>query len=560
MKDRRFDWFDYHGVDEDRIKEDSSELSLFERVFGIVSLAFFILFCATFSFNLFLRYTMGDGLYIYGIDVVWYNQAIMIFTGSFRFTLFGMFFILTCVQKLSLTLFTRALEVSYRFFTISIWMTMYLLEMEVTEDQYYKQACVCVILLSAVYGLLAILLMLFEESYIESVMRERIRKTNKTEEIVRALKGYAYDMPINIPVDHPESSSPGGTSYTDISGLISYWILYNGHTQLKCFSQVDNPELWSLRDALRLARDVFLKAVPGGSEMGYNDLRSIFSSSMFESAKQYIDIYEDKTIKKKEFRGIVAGFYYHRLSLAKSIKSQTHFVRIVKRLACVPVSILLLITCLVIFGIDIKELFALLVSSAIVVHFTGSPIVKDLWKGLMFVLSHRFDVGDEIVVSGEEMTVARVGVISSSFILNNGGVTKMFNSELIGKSIVNMTCAPKNLLVFNFDLPSMVMGGHIEKLRCRISEYVRHRLFEFHDSFSVVSAGPDSTEINKLKTAVILKCKNSNSKSKNYMLRAEFNSYLNRCISEILASGTVESSDTGCGGFVGSRCEQTTDR
>lgn len=541
MREHGFDWFDYHGIDDDKIQENLSEKSYFDKVFDAISLVLFIIVCITFAFSLFLKQILYTGLYIYGVDIGWYNQEIMIFTGSFRFILFAMFLVVLLAHYLNFSFLGRALDVSYKLFTISIWMLIYMFNV---EKSYYRETYICAMIISVVYGVFSILLMIFEENFIGSALKDKIAKTNRTEEVIRALKRYAYDIP--VPIQNDNNNAHAHESFSiDFKTFMSYCVIFDEEIEKKCFSNVDPPEICCLKDAIRLARDVFHKAVPNGVEMGYNDVRSIFTADMFEKAKQCIDIHERKMIKKKEFRSIIAGFYYHRLSLTKSMTSQLHFVDIIKRLAYVPVSLVLLLTCLVIFGIDLKELFAVIVSSAVIVHFAGSPIVKDIWKGLMLVLSHRFDIGDEILINGEEMTVVHIGVISSSFVLNNGGVTKIFNSELSGKSIINMTYAPKNLLLFTFDLPSNMQQGQLEKLRCRISEYLRHRQFDFYDNFSIISSGPDSTNIYKLNTTVILKCKMNNSRSKNYMMRVDFTAYLNVQIEEIVTSGLIESSDGG---------------
>ncbi|ELA42831.1 uncharacterized protein VICG_00146 [Vittaforma corneae ATCC 50505] len=527
-----FDWFDYHGTDDGKIDEDSERESLFKEVFDFISLVFFIIFCISFCLNIVLTQFLHKSLNVsteltsyHLITPSWYLQA------RLDLRLFVFFMILLTFEYLQSTLFYGAFEAIYRYLTIFVWMLFYWFHLG-SEFVYSRAICLSFVITSIVYGLLSLMMMFFEENLISSTLKSKIKRTNKTEEILKTFKRFAYD--ISQQPEHERHTSAASDVFSiDFNTIVSYCIVYDEGSSMQ-HSQIKPPEIWNVKDAIRLSRDVFLKAASEENEMSIENLRSVFDdSNIFERAKSYIDISRKKSVSNKKFRDVVVSFYYNRLSLAKSIKSQILFVDIIRSLLYTIVFAFLSIIYLIIFGVDIKELFAVVVSSAIALHFLGSAAMKDILRGIMLVLSHRFDIGDDVVIAGEEMTVYNIGIISSSFILENGGIIKLFNSELCNKPIVNVTNAPENLLIFTFDLPSVISEIKLNKFKKEISEYLKQQQIDFYDNFVLSSPGSSYTDIKTLKTTLILKCRINHSRSRKFVLRADITSFLNTQIDEI---------------------------
>lgn len=535
--EEHFDWLDYHGTDEDKIDEMPRKASAFKEIFDAVSLLFFIAFCVSFCLNVVFSHVPHGSLNVYGADLVSLNRSVMVFTGSFRLILFVLFTCLLILEYLEFSFVCKMLEVIYRYLTAFVWMLFYWLRLE--SGSVYGATCLSLMVTSAAYGLLSLIMVFFEENLINSTLKAKIKRTGKTEEILRAFKRFAYDIPQSSELERRAPAASDMFSI-DFSTIVSYCVVYDENSGSAQHSQIRPPEIWNVKDAIRLARDVFLKAASEKSEMSADDLRSVFDDpNVFERAKSYIDISRKKNISSRKFRDIVVNFYYSRLSLAKSVKSQVLFVDIIRSLLYTMAFVLLFIVYLVVFGVDIKELFAVVVSSAIVLHFLGSATMKDVWKGVMLVLSHRFDIGDDVIISGEEMTVYNIGIVSSSFVLGNGGVIKLFNSELCNKPIVNVTNAPENLLIFTFDLPSTISEAKLNRFKKAVSECLKQKRFDFYDSFVLSSQGPNCTDVKTLKTALVLKCRISNSRSRMFMLRADFSSFLSMQLAELLQKDTA---------------------
>lgn len=529
-----FDWFDYNGVDDDKIVKQEKVESSFKSVFDIISLTFFILFCITFALNIFFIYVLQKTLLYGDINLTDINYSIMLFTGSFRCILFILFVFLIFLDKLEYNFFYKIFEILYRYITIFVWMFLYWAgSRNQPNDQLYTSIYLSVMFTSFVYGLSSLLIMLFEDNFISSSLRPKILRTYKTEQVLRSLKQYAYDLPHQSRSESDEYDIRNIFTI-DLTTFLAYCIIYDENSKENYISQIADPEIWSIKDGIKLARDVFVKTASNEDEMTFEELQTVITDpGQFELIKSNIDVIRKDNITNVEFRDIVLNFYYHRLSLEKSIKSQISFINIIRQLFYGIVTVLLIIVYFLIFGVSIKELFAFIVSSAVIAHFIGSAMMKDVLKGIIFMLSHRFDIGDEVIISGKDMVVHSTGIISTTFILGNGGVIKFLNSELCNTSIINITSAPESLLVFNFDLPSLISEYKLNKLKREITNYLRQHPFDYYEDFVVINPESSVTDIKAIKSTAVLKCKLKNSKPKRYMLRADFTSFITTKISQI---------------------------
>lgn len=525
------EWFDYQGTEEIEIKEIKKERSVFEKIFEFFSTVVFLVVIISFTTAFILKFVTSKNYYVYGIEIRTLNNIVLTVTVSFRMILFTLFAIRWSLEYFNFQLYASILQVISKYISIFLWMGICLIRINIEELEYLKLCCYIVMMISLTFGLLSLSMIFFQSRLIKTTMETQMKETRITESILRIFKKFTIEND-NRPVNNVDDEF-SDVYFIDFSNIISTCVTFNEGNNIKSFG-IDPPEISNLKEAIKLSRDVFHKAVPIGSEMKIEDFRCIFDSdNQFQKALPLFDLNHEKCLSSKDFRNTVIELYHRRALLSKSINSKIQFSYVIEKLLAMVCVMFLMIASFILVGINLKKLIALVVSSAIVVNFTGSEVVKDMWRSIVFVINHQFDIGDDVIIDNGEMTVFDIGILSTSFVLSNGGKIKISNSNLWGKIITNMTKAPEKLLLFTFELKSDISPDEINFLKREISGYLIRKNFDLLDTFALDTSVPNYTSIDLLKTAVIIKCKSYNSKSKRFLIRADFSAFLKKVVEKI---------------------------
>lgn len=297
------------------------------------------------------------------------------------------------------------------------------------------------------------------------------------------------------------------------------------------------PIITNAKDAMILARDVFIRASTNGTYLTYDDFNNIFQNKQHaDNAFTYFDVTKDKIITRSEFRNVILHFYQNRKLLESSIKKSLYFTGIIQQVIFTILFAILLILSLIIYNVAIKELLALFVSSALMLNFVASGVLNDACRNMIMVFSHQFDIGDEVLIDNSLLTVYDMGISITSFKCENGGKIKFLNSDLWKKTIINMSKAPEKLLVFTIKLPATLGSNDLNKVITLIHEYLLERPYDYFENFTLENTGHDSTGIDVLNASIILKCKGNKSRSKKFAMRAEFTAFLRNLFHEFEVS------------------------
>lgn len=390
---------------------------------------------------------------------------------------------------------------------------------------------------SVAYSMTTIVTIYFESFFLKRTLRSKLNDIQKSERIVFAMKNYRYDISEPTETATPECSCTDifcfrtGTRRPDNVAMRSS---EEGFHLFTSGLQINPPELHSVVDAKTLARDVFHKASSNGETLTFDDFNVVFPSTQDAlNAFSFFDSNNDRVISKKEFHDTIVYFYMERVNLEKSIKRAEDFVDVMANALNVVVFVFLCFTYLIIFGIPLKELLALALSSALALNFVASGIAADLYYNFMMLISHQFDIGDDVTIDGVDYKVYEFGLTNTSLVGENGGKVKLLNSDLWKKNLINMTRAPEKIIVFNFDLDPNIQMEEFTAFRSRVHEFISARAFDYDDGFSIQAKAESFTSIDVLNCAMIVKCKTYKNKSKKFVLRVEMTTFLRSLIAEM---------------------------
>jgi small-conductance mechanosensitive channel len=538
-----FDWFDNEiEVEEEQITKAGNERSVLSEIFDIaVSLivySFVILVLTRTARFLFA----DDNLTFLKLNVNMILNISIIFLGTFLFIILLVKILSAFLEYMNLHSIVRKFDSVKRLIILLLWLTFSFFKIKFVKtdvSMFYvtlKKVLFSGMITTATYTLGVLAMIWFEDFFVKKSLRVKIKETEKTERVLKALKNYRYDITDNS--DSDRSFKCSDLFCIDLFEDNSFDSLQerNDYETDAHFANVTikPPEIHKIHDAMTLARDVFTKASSNETIMPIEDFCKIFKSNEDAFiAYPFFDSDQDRVITRKEFRDVILHFYKERVLLEKSVESSQQFVTIIRRIFYSLLFILLFIAYLVIFGIPFTELMALVLSSALALNFFASGMFNDTYKNIVVLLSHQYDIGDEVLVNGEDLTVYNIGLSSTAFLSKNGGTIKMLNSDIWSKSVINMTKAPEKIIVFTFHLPTSITTKELQSFKSKMSEFLKARFFDFHSNFVVCSSDGEFTGIDVFKTTLKLRFKGFKNKSKKFLLRIEVTAFIKSVFEEM---------------------------
>lgn len=281
------------------------------------------------------------------------------------------------------------------------------------------------------------------------------------------------------------------------------------------------------REVLELARDTFIKCSKDKKCVSFNDFCKIFSSEQEAvQAFLYFDKNKNNKISKKEMRDTLGMFHYDRKNLERAFRSLKNFVNILDNMASIVISIPLLFMCMIVFGFPVKELIAFSLSSALILNFFISGVAKDFYLNCSFIITHPFDIGDEVIIDGKDYTIYSSNLYKTEVLSANGGKIVFMNKILYAKNLINMTRAPHKLIHLTFDLSEQVNLQNFKKIKDQLLIYFRKNNKVFYETFTLQSESESSSKVYDIKCTLIARCKYFNGRTEKLEIKIDLSNYL----------------------------------
>lgn len=547
MQNNDFDWY------EDTIDAEVGEFSprikkksIFESIFDVIKKI--SNYTALISLGLFIiRYLLNyTSMSIKGVSLNIILVSLTVFFGSFSIVVSIVRIVVNVLKQITSTFVKRHIENMNRPIALTIWFLINLYFLQYIKDdipsfyKYARRVILSGVVTSALFTAAAFTMENFYIYFLQKSLYAKINQVDIREKILHAMKNYRYEI---FEVSSSESYTKGcldlicGGYYGDsTSDNGSHIDLHHRSIETTEIGDLflQKPEIYNLFDAKTLARDVFLKASSDGNRLTFEDFSSIFPNKQVSlQAFSFFDTSNDKEISKKDFRDTIISFFAERMNLERNIEIAEKFVEIVGDVLYSAIFGFLILAYLVIFGIQLKDLLAFALSSALVLHFLISGMATDLYFNVVFVLSHPFDVGDDVIIDGVDLKVYEIGLSNTSFLGSNGGKIKYLNSSLWKKNLINMTRAPEKKMVFQFTLDPYISADVYQKLCNKISKFLALHHFDFHGKFSLEATSENFTAIDKLNCRLVLLCRSYKTRAKKFYLRIEFTKFLNEAFDEL---------------------------
>ncbi|KAK6090606.1 hypothetical protein P3W45_000329 [Vairimorpha bombi] len=536
-----FNWFE-NDVDAEieEFEQKESVQTTFSKIFDYICSKINVVFIFLLVTRIIWFLFSIPSVDIFHVDFLVILVSLLVITGSFS-AIVAVTKILTYIfLNIGLDSKFEALLGAYRLLAIIVWCLVNLswfkaIKSDIINQYYMIRAILSSILITAIaYNLTSVLMIIFDKYFVTKTLNSKLNDVERTEKILSLMKDYRYEISTTSTMGTPECPCKDIFCFDIQSGTYREEFERRGLSDVdikKSYLDIPEPQLHSVSDAKTLAKDVYFKASDGKNFLSFDDFNSIFPNPQSAlNAFLYFDNGIDKFITMKTFHDTVLSFYMERVNLEKSISRAEEFVSIIGTFLNILVFCFLVLVYLIIFGIPLKELLALALSSALALNFIASGMATDLYYNFMMLLSHQFDIGDEIIVDNIEYKVHEFGLSSTSLLCENGGKVKFLNSDLWKKTLVNMTRAPEKILVFKLILNPDITNDQFSHFKLEIHNFLLKKKFDFYDTFSLQSVSEERTGINSLDCSLILKCKTFKNKTRKFYLRVETTNFLRRII------------------------------
>lgn len=542
MNDNKpFDWYqDTMEVESPEFRQTETKRTVTQRVFDLAIKSFNymalisgILWIVWYFFNL-TNFSIG------GLKFTVILILVFFYFGSLGLISTFMRFVCFISRKFGENIYVKV-DCAHRWISLGLWygLNLYFIqfvEVELGDSLHVFKAYLQSGLLTSIsFVVVSVAMEFFYESFVEKSLYCKLRDVEMSERILAAMKNYRYELSESSSVVSRECTFGDLFFFKDESDDEN-----DEHIALKRKDKrvgslyLKVPELQSLYDAKTLGRDVFEKAANGAETLNFDCFATIFPNDQIAlQAFPYFESSGNHEILKKDFRDTLVQFYVDRINLEKSFEIAKGFVAIIGDIFTIIVSALLILAYLVIFGIPIRELLALALSSAFLLNFLVSGAATDIYYNILILLTHPFDVGDEVVIDDTDFRVYKIGLTSTSFIAPNGGKVKFINSNLWKSTLINMTRAPEKILIFDFILSPDIDVIKFQLLKNKLQKYLRERSYDFFETFSMESISEAATTVDKLKCRLVLRCKNYKTRAKKFALRIELTKVINELIAAL---------------------------
>ncbi|RKP39411.1 Mechanosensitive ion channel-domain-containing protein, partial [Dimargaris cristalligena] len=183
-------------------------------------------------------------------------------------------------------------------------------------------------------------------------------------------------------------------------------------------------------------------------------------------------------VTKKEMRDRIIATYKERRALNASLRDMSQIVGKLDKILVVISVVLIAIFCSMVFGQSPAASLVSFGTLFVAWSFIFGGTLKNMFECLIFLfITHPYDAGDQVVVNGVTMTVAKVRVLSTVFTRGDGQYVCAPNITLLGLFINNLRRSPpqNETVVMNFDFytPEAKLYQLKDRLNQLLDQYPR---------------------------------------------------------------------------------------
>ncbi|TPX37040.1 hypothetical protein SmJEL517_g00848 [Synchytrium microbalum] len=240
--------------------------------------------------------------------------------------------------------------------------------------------------------------------------------------------------------------------------------------------------LRSLHDAKMLSKRIFLSLQRGSSGVLVpEDFRPFFLTQEDAlAAFKLFDKDDNGDISPQEMKATVVEIYRERLSLDRSIRDGNQAMHKLDGLLKVFMFALILFICLGIWGVNVTNFLAGLISLWVGILFAIGTTIKNLLESVVFLfLTHPYDVGDRVEIDGNAFIVKEFALSVTIFRTPDGKEVIAPNPLLLGKFIYNIRRSGAQSESVTLHLDGDTTESQLQELKDRLNDFAQNSSRDF---------------------------------------------------------------------------------
>lgn len=183
-------------------------------------------------------------------------------------------------------------------------------------------------------------------------------------------------------------------------------------------------------------------------------------------------------------KSLVLGIYARRNKLDPE-RTNDNFTLGVRRISSVLGALILFLSLLAAFNVDVKSLFTALSIVAAAFAIVAKDYVTSIINGMILMFTDTINIHDEVRINDAEGKVVNINFISIELIDQNGDIIIIPNNTVMAHSIINYTRCLTSVITVEAEVNTSAIQS-LGKMKQYILEKLQAKSIEFvQDSLSI---------------------------------------------------------------------------
>ncbi|KAI3428453.1 hypothetical protein D9Q98_007280 [Chlorella vulgaris] len=247
---------------------------------------------------------------------------------------------------------------------------------------------------------------------------------------------------------------------------------------------VDDNELEAKRVAFYLYHN--LRASRKRKWIQQSDLEDFLPPQQAAEAFLYLDIDGNGRISAREVRESVVNIFQERAHLALTLRDTKSVISKLERLLGAIIHTLFIFFYLAIFKIDVTQAWLTFSSIMLAFTFIFGNSIRTIFECVVWLfVVHPYDVGDTLVITGENHKVEEITLLNTVLSRWDGGRIYFPNSRLNTEQLLNLSRSSNKGETLKLSLDLSTSLEIVEMLRASVEDHVKGNPTDFSGASSV---------------------------------------------------------------------------
>lgn len=204
-----------------------------------------------------------------------------------------------------------------------------------------------------------------------------------------------------------------------------------------------------------------------------SSIQQLFSPETIDDAFGSLDDVEQGRITKDELLKNISSLYFERKDMVLSLVGTSKTMTRLNRALTVIAVIIGLSISVPFFSATIGQAWATLGIFFTMFGFIFQAAGKTIFDSIFFVfVEHTFDIGDRVVIDGENLVVERINLLTTDFVRWDGLLIQIANVILCTKSISNIRRSGYQSEVIELSFDSNITTQKLHEFRNEIVKWI----------------------------------------------------------------------------------------